>query len=107
MPSVIFVDPDGTRHTVEAAAGTSVMEAAIENDIDGIVAECGGSMMCATCHVYVDAEFAGDVPPKSDMEDAMLEDAASDLTENSRLSCQLPLSDALDGLIVYLPERQI
>ena len=78
MPKVTYVDPDGTQLEVEADAGTSVMMAAVDADIDGIVAECGGSLMCATCHVYVDDAFAGRLPEMSSDEDEMLDAAASE-----------------------------
>jgi ferredoxin, 2Fe-2S len=107
MPRVTYVDPDGTEHEVEAAVGTSVMMAAVDADIDGIVAECGGSLMCATCHVYVDDAFAGRVREMSSDEDEMLDAAASERLPTSRLSCQIELSDALDGLVVRLPDSQI
>jgi 2Fe-2S ferredoxin len=107
MPTVTYVNPDGTELQAEADAGTSVMMAAVTHDIDGIVAECGGSLMCATCHVYVDEEFADRLPEMSPDEDEMLEAAASERTERSRLSCQIVLTDELDGLVVRLPETQI
>ena len=107
MPRVTYIDPDGTEHLVDADVGTSVMMAAVSSDIDGIVAECGGSLMCATCHVYVDPAFAERLPPRSPDEDEMLEAAASERLQNSRLSCQIELTDELDGLVVRLPETQI
>ncbi len=107
MPKVTYVDPDGTELEVDADAGTSVMMAAVNADIDGIVAECGGSLMCATCHVYVDDAFADRLPEMSADEDEMLEAAASERLPTSRLSCQIELSDELDGLVVRLPETQL
>jgi 2Fe-2S ferredoxin len=107
MPKVTYVSPDGSEVEVEAEAGTSVMMAAVTHDVDGIVAECGGSLMCATCHVYVDDAFADRLPEMSPDEDEMLEAAASERTERSRLSCQIVLTDELDGLVVRLPETQI
>ena len=107
MPKVTYVDPDGTQRELEAEAGTSVMVAAVNADIDGIVAECGGSLMCATCHVYVDDAFAGRLPEMSSDEDEMLDAAASERLPTSRVSCQIELSDELDGLVVRLPETQI
>jgi 2Fe-2S ferredoxin len=107
MPKVTYVDPDGTELEVEADTGTSVMMAAVNADIDGIVAECGGSLMCATCHVYVDEAFTDRLPEMSPDEDEMLEAAASERLPNSRLSCQIELSDELDGVVVRLPETQI
>ena len=107
MPKVTSVDPDGTQRELEAEAGTSVMVAAVNADIDGIVAECGGSLMCATCHVYVDDAFAGRLPEMSSDEDEMLDAAASERLPTSRLSCQIELSDELDGLVVRLPDTQL
>ena len=107
MPKVTYVNPDGTELDVTADAETSVMMAAVSADIDGIVAECGGSLMCATCHVYVDEAFADRLPDMSSDEDEMLEAAASERLPNSRLSCQIELTDELDGLVVRLPEAQI
>jgi ferredoxin, 2Fe-2S len=107
MPEVTYVEQDGTRTTVDAPVGTSVMMAAVDHDVDGIVAECGGSLMCATCHVYVDEAFADQVGPRSSDEDEMLEAAASERRPTSRLSCQVELTDELDGLVVHLPETQV
>ena len=101
MPTVTYVDPDGTQREVEADAGTSVMIAAVDAGIDGIVAECGGSLMCATCHVYVEDAWLSKLEPASDEEDRML-DEAYQVQENSRLSCQIPFAEVLDGLKVTL-----
>jgi 2Fe-2S ferredoxin len=102
MAKLIFIQPDGTRQDVEAAAGKSAMEAAVGNNIPGIDAECGGSCSCATCHVIVDDAWAGRLPPKSRDEDATL-DYAAGVRPNSRLSCQINVSAALDGLVLHLP----
>jgi len=99
MPTVTFIQPDGSRRDVEAPSGYSVMEVAIENGIPGIVAECGGACSCATCHVHVDPEWLDRLPPMEPMEDAMLE-AANDRQASSRLSCQIQMSEELDGLVV-------
>ncbi|KSZ56609.1 ferredoxin [Rhodococcus pyridinivorans KG-16] len=107
MPTVTYVDPDGTKREVEVASGKRVMQAAIAAGIDGIVAECGGQAMCATCHVYVEGPWAQKFPPVSEEEDEMLEDTVSPRTESSRLSCQLVVTGEVDGLIVRLPEAQI
>jgi len=107
MPSITYVHPDGARQVLDVPAGTSVMRAAILNNIDGIVAECGGEMMCATCHVYVEEGQLGRTPAQSDDEKAMLEFAASERRPNSRLSCQLVVTPEMDGLVVYLPETQV
>jgi len=107
MPKITYVHPDGEMHVLEVPVGTSVMQAAIANGIDGIVAECGGSMMCATCHVYVDASQLDLLPPTSSIENDMLDATASERRANSRLSCQLVVTAELDGLVVNLPENQI
>lgn len=107
MPKVTFVSPDGSARTVAANPGDSVMETAIAHGIDGIVAECGGAMMCATCHCYVDAAWTGRTGPRRDGEADMLDCAAAPVTEASRLSCQITLGPELDGLVVHLPEGQI
>ena len=107
MPKVTYVQPDGISKVVEVRAGTTAMEAAVDNDVEGIVAECGGACSCATCHVYVDPEFAGRLPEMSGDEDEMLEAAASERLPTSRLSCQIEMTDDLDGLVVRLPEAQI
>lgn len=106
MPTVTYVSPEGDREVVEVPAGTTVKDAAIENGVDGIVAECGGNAMCATCHVYVDEAWVGALPERSDVEDELLDSTASPRRETSRLSCQLRTSDGLDGLVVALPEEQ-
>ena len=105
MPKITFIDTDGTARTVDAELGSSVMEAAIQNDVPGILATCGGSCACATCHVYVDEVWLDKTGDKSAMEESML-DFAENVEPNSRLSCQIKVSDALDGLVVRLPESQ-
>ena len=105
MPKITYIEPDGTARTVEAEIGATVMETALKNDVPGIVAECGGACSCATCHVYVDEAFAAKIEPPSPMEEDML-DFAFEVKPNSRLSCQIKVSDALDGLVVTTPERQ-
>ncbi len=104
MPAITFVQPDGTATPVEAVEGESLMQAAINACIDGIVAECGGNCMCATCHVYVDA--AG-LPAMAEGEDALLDGAAAERRPNSRLACQIPVTPALEGITVDLPDRQL
>ncbi|MGR8921669.1 MAG: 2Fe-2S iron-sulfur cluster-binding protein [Gammaproteobacteria bacterium] len=106
MPKVIYRQPDGREETVEVPEGWSLMEAAIQNDIDGIVAECGGGCACATCHVFVGGDSAARLDPISDMEGDMLECTAVERRPNSRLSCQIRMTPALDGLVVEVPERQ-
>jgi 2Fe-2S ferredoxin len=105
MPRIIFVLPDGERREVEVENGYSVMEAAINNNIDGIVAECGGACACATCHSYIDEAWIDKMPEMDDMEDSML-DAAYDRRDNSRLTCQLEMNDAWDGLVVHVAENE-
>ncbi|SJZ87334.1 2Fe-2S iron-sulfur cluster-binding protein [Consotaella salsifontis] len=105
MSTLIFVAPDGTQFKVEAAAGSTAMENAVRNSVPGIEAECGGACACATCHVYVDEAWAERLGTPAPMEEDML-DFAYDVRPNSRLSCQIRLSDALDGLVLHLPERQ-
>ncbi|WP_378949367.1 2Fe-2S iron-sulfur cluster-binding protein [Paracoccus sp. R86501] len=107
MVKVTYVAADGTRTDVDAREGTSVMHAAVTHDVDGIVGECGGAMMCATCHCYVDADWQDRTGPRAEGEDDMLEGAASELTDRSRLSCQIKLTPDLNGLVVHLPEDQI
>ena len=107
MVKVTYIAQDGTATIVEATPGESVMQTAIANDVDGIIGECGGAMMCATCHCYVDEAWAAQVGARADGEEDMLEGAASEVTERSRLSCQIKLRDDLDGLVVHLPEEQL
>lgn len=107
MPNIIFVHPDGAREELEIAEGTSVMQGATAQGIDGIVAECGGNCMCATCHVYVEPSRLATLPAMSEEEDALLDGTASDRQPNSRLSCQLEVTQAMDGLTLTLPERQV
>jgi 2Fe-2S ferredoxin len=107
MASLTFVSADGSQQVVDARPGISVMQAAINDGIDGIVAECGGNAMCATCHVYVDPAWEAKVPPRKQDEDDMLDSTASERKPNSRLSCQIDMTPELDGLMVHLPESQI
>lgn len=107
MPRITYVHPDGAREELEVSEGTSVMQAATARGIDGIVAECGGNCMCATCHVHVEPSQLALLPPMSDAEDALLDGTASERRPNSRLSCQIEVTPALDGLVVNLPERQV
>ena len=106
MTKVTYIEPDGTKREVEASPGTTVMEAAVDNGVEGIVAECGGACSCATCHVYVDPEWAEKLTPPDAQEDGML-DCVVDRQPNSRLSCQIQLNDELDGLLVRVPETQL
>lgn len=107
MASVTYVEFDGTQHVVDVANGENVMRGALYNDITGILGECGGGLACATCHCYVDAAWADEAgTPTSQEERDMLESAAAPRQPTSRLSCQIEMSEALDGLIVHLPETQ-
>jgi 2Fe-2S ferredoxin len=105
MPKVTFIEHDGTVHAVEAEAGRSVMQAANDHMVPGILADCGGNCACATCHVYVDGAWVARLAPPSKEEREMIE-CALHVQDNSRLSCQLPVTAEIDGLIVRLPESQ-
>ena len=105
MASITYIDHEGNERTVEAKNGETVMEVAIKNGVPGIDADCGGACACATCHVYVDPAFADKTGEKEAMEQSML-DFAENVKETSRLSCQIKVSDALDGLRVTTPESQ-
>jgi len=106
MPKVTYVGHEGTRTEVDVPEGHSLMETARSNGIEGIVGECGGSMMCATCHVYADPRRLDDLPRMSPTEEAMLDSAACERRANSRLSCQLVATPAMEGLVVEMPETQ-
>ena len=106
MITVHLVEPDGTRHDVEARSGESLMRAATNARIDGIAADCGGCMTCATCHVFVDPAWADRLPPISPDEESMLEMTAVPRRPTSRLSCQITLYPTLEGLVAGLPETQ-
>ncbi|HUK31733.1 MAG TPA: 2Fe-2S iron-sulfur cluster-binding protein [Candidatus Acidoferrum sp.] len=106
MPKVIYVSHNGQSREVEVPVGMTVMNAALKNGIDGIIAECGGVCMCSTCHVYVDEKFFSKLPPAQDTEEAVLEIAAEERKPTSRLSCQIKVTEDLDGLTVRLPEKQ-
>ena len=105
MPKINYKDNQGNCKTIEVENGLSVMEGAIQNDIPGIDADCGGGMSCATCHVYVNNEWLDKLTEKEDGEEDML-DMAFEPKKNSRLSCQLIVSDKLDGLVVNIPSKQ-
>ena len=106
MPKITYIEHNGKIHSIEVANGLTVMEGAVQNNIPGIDADCGGSMACATCHVYVKEEWFNKLPKKEEGEEDML-DMAFEPKKNSRLSCQLMVSDQLDGLVVNLPEKQV
>ena len=105
MPQVTFIEFDGTQRTVDADAGQTVMQAALDNGVEGILAECGGCCSCATCHCYVDEAWVNKVGPAGEDEKEMLE-GVLEPRDSSRLSCQITLTDDLDGLVVSLPESQ-
>ena len=106
MPRITYLQDDGSTRTIEVAAGANVMRTAIENDVPGIVAECGGAAACATCHVYVDTRFGARFPRPTEIEDDMLESAAAERRPESRLSCQLNLPADVDELVVRVPATQ-
>ena len=105
MPKITYIEHNGKSHTINVAKGLSVMEGAIQNNITGIDAECGGGMACATCHVYVKEEWFDKLPKKEDGEEDML-DMAYEPKRYSRLSCQIVITNELDGLIVRMPSKQ-
>jgi 2Fe-2S ferredoxin len=105
MARITFQEPDGKEHTIEIANGLSIMEGAVRNMVPGIDADCGGACSCATCMIYVPAEWQERLPPKHSDEEAMLQ-FSPHVDERSRLSCQISVSDDLDGLRVGLPESQ-
>jgi len=105
MPAVTYISHDGTINEIEVPTGNSVMQGAVNNMINGIIAECGGSCSCATCHCYLDEAWVDKVPPASEMEKDMLE-CVLESQDNSRLSCQINVTDELNGLVVKLPESQ-
>ena len=106
MPNVRFIHPNGTGQDVQIDPGATVMEGARRHGVSGIEGECGGNMSCATCHVYVDEEWLDKLGPVDQMEHEILDGVASPRRTTSRLSCQLTMSEALDGLRVYIPHTQ-
>jgi ferredoxin, 2Fe-2S len=107
MAKITYIEHSGRRHEVEVPNGLTVMEGARDNGIPGIEADCGGACACSTCHVYVDPDWVAKLPPKQAMEEDMLEFAYEPDPTRSRLTCQLKVTPALDGLVVQMPERQI
>ncbi len=105
MVKITFIDFEGTERTVDGSIGDSVMEAATSNDIPGIDADCGGACACATCHVYVSPDWIDIVGTPEDLEAEML-DVAEEVKDNSRLSCQVKVTEEMDGLVVTTPESQ-
>ena len=107
MPKIKYVEHSGFEHVVEVSNGLTVMEGARDNNIPGIDADCGGACACSTCHVYIHPDWVEKVPVREPMEEDMLDFAYEPDSERSRLTCQLKVTDALDGLIVQMPEKQI
>ena len=105
MAKIKYIEHSGKEHVVDVKAGMSVMEGAVKNLIPGIDADCGGACACATCHVYVDQAWLGKIEPMQEMEKTML-DFAEGVESNSRLSCQIKVTDALDGFVVKMPKSQ-
>ena len=106
MPKITYIDSTGNQKTIDVANGLSVMEGAVQNNIPGIDADCGGGMACATCHVYVKEEWFNKLPKTEDAEQDMI-DMAFEPKKNSRLSCQIIVTDELDGLVVTTPSKQV
>lgn len=106
MAQITYIEFDGTEHVLDVDNGTSIMQAAINNNVRGIMADCGGACSCATCHVYVDPAYADKLDEKCEMEDILLEEVCEP-ADTSRLSCQIIVSDELNGMIVRMPERQV
>ena len=106
MPKITYIDRTGNSKTIEVENGLTVMEGAVQNNVPGIDADCGGGMACATCHVYVEDSWLNKLPKAEDAEQDMI-DMAFEPKKNSRLSCQLIVSDELDGLVVTTPSKQI
>ena len=107
MPKITYIEHSGAEHVVDVASGLTVMEGARDNNIPGIEADCGGACACSTCHVYVDPAWVEKLPERDDMETDMLDFAYEPDMDRSRLTCQLKVTDALDGLVVNMPDRQI
>src|SRR5215210_2969505 len=106
MPKIVFIDPAGARHEVDAPAGKNLMQVALDHNVPGILGDCGGSCSCATCHCYVDPEWMAKLPPRNETEVFMLE-GVPEPRETSRLSCQLRASAELDGIVLQLPDEQV
>ena len=105
MPKITYIEQNGKERVVEVPNGWTVMEGAVKNRVPGIDADCGGACACATCHVYVDPAWLSKLPPRQDMEEQML-DFAQEVKPNSRLSCQIKVTQELDGLVVHTPKTQ-
>ena len=107
MAKITYIEHNGTKHEVDVPTGLTVMEGARDNNIPGIEADCGGACACSTCHVYVEPEWVEKLPPRDPMEEDMLDFAWEPDPQRSRLTCQLKVTDDLDGLVVQMPEKQI
>ena len=105
MPKITYIENNGKSHTIEVAKDLTVMEGAVQNDIPGIDADCGGACACATCHVYVDSQWFKKLPKMDNAEEDML-DMAFEPNQFSRLTCQITVTDELDGLVVKMPSKQ-
>lgn len=106
MAKVNYIQPDGVSIELEVPAGRSLMEVAVQNDVVGIDGECGGACMCATCHVYVDEAYSAKLPKTDELEDEMLDSTSSERKANSRLCCQINMSEELDGISIQIPPTQ-
>ncbi len=106
MPRITYIEHNGTEHTVEVAVGLTVMEGAVNNNVPGIDADCGGACACSTCHAYVNPDWVDKLPAREDMEEDML-DFAYEPNARSRLTCQIQVTAEMDGLVLNLPEKQI
>lgn len=107
MPTVTYTQPNGTQQTLQVEEGTTLMRAAVSNGIDGIIGECGGQAMCATCHVYVRPQYTQALPEISDDEDEMLDCATAERMDSSRLGCQIKIDAELSGIVVDIPAGQL
>lgn len=107
MPKAVFIQPDGAEVAVEVARGESVMRAAVRHNVDGILADCGGSLTCSTCHVYVEEAWLDRIPAPEPVELEMLEYTAAERRASSRLSCQIRMRDEIDGLTMIVPDCQL
>ena len=107
MPKAVFIQPDGAAVAVEVARGESVMRAAVRHNVDGILADCGGSLTCSTCHVYVEEAWLARIPAPEPLELEMLEYTAAERPASSRLSCQIRMRDEIDGLTMVVPDCQL
>ena len=105
MSKVTYVESGGEQHVVEVQSGLSVMEGAVQNSVPGIAAICGGACACATCHIYIDEAWRSKTGARNELEESMLE-MADDVQPNSRLACQIKMTDELDGLVVHMPDSE-